>query len=123
MYDVSCGLNPSLQYQIDSNFLPDGWRSYMARAVKDKFGKPVINAGNYRDPEVVEKVLESGDVDIVGMGRGLIAEPNWVSKVQKRFSVNVSPVTLAVRATESASTARSAVPSTRLFRRAISTRS
>ena len=35
MYDVSCGLNPSLQYQIDSNFLPDGWRSYMARAVKN----------------------------------------------------------------------------------------
>lgn len=82
MYDVSCGLNPSLQYQIDSNFLPDGWRSYMARAVKDKFGKPVMNAGNYQDPEVVEKVLESGDVDIVGMGRGLIAEPNWVKKVE-----------------------------------------
>ena len=81
LYDVSCALNPSLQYQIDSNFLPDGWRSYMARAVKDKFGKPVMNAGNYRDPEVVEKVLESGDVDIVGMGRGLIAEPNWVNKV------------------------------------------
>ena len=82
MYDVSCGLNPSLQYQIDSNFLPDGWRSYMSRAVKDKFGKPVINTGNYRDPKTVEKVLESGDVDIVGMGRGLIAEPNWVKKVQ-----------------------------------------
>ena len=82
MYDVSCGLNPSLQYQIDSNFLPDGWRSYMARAVKNKFKKPVINAGNYRDPKVVEKVLESGDVDIVGMGRGLIAEPNWVKKVE-----------------------------------------
>ena len=82
MYDVSCGLNPSLQYQIDSNFLPDGWRSYMSRAVKDKFCKPVINTGNYRDPKIVEKVLESGDVDIVGMGRGLIAEPNWVKKVQ-----------------------------------------
>lgn len=81
MYDVSCGLNPSLQYQIDSNFLPDGWRSYMARAVKDKFGKPVMNAGNYRDPRIVEKVLESGDVDIVGMGRGLIADPDWVKKV------------------------------------------
>lgn len=81
LYDVSCGLNPSLQYQIDSNFLPDGWRSYMARAVKDKFGKPVMNAGNYRDPEVVEKILESGDVDIVGMGRGLIADPDWVKKV------------------------------------------
>ena len=82
LYDVSCGLNPSLQYQIDSNFLEDGWRSYMARAVKDKFGKPVMNAGNYRDPEIVEKVLEGGDVDIVGMGRGLIAEPDWVNKVE-----------------------------------------
>lgn len=81
LYDVSCGLNPSLQYQIDSNFLPDGWKSYLARAVKDKFHKPVMNAGNYRDPKVVEKVLESGDVDIIGMGRGLIAEPDWVNKV------------------------------------------
>lgn len=82
IYDVSCGLNPSLHYQIDSNFLPDGWRAYQARAVKEKFGKPVINAGNYRDPAVVEKVLESGDVDIVGMGRGLIADPEWVNKVK-----------------------------------------
>lgn len=82
IYDVSCGLNPSLQYQIDSNFLPDGWRAYQARAVKEKFGKPVINAGNYRDPAVVEKVLASGDVDIVGMGRGLIADPEWVNKVK-----------------------------------------
>lgn len=82
IYDVSCGLNPSLQYQIDSNFLLDGWRAYQARAVKEKFGKPVINAGNYRDPAVVEKVLESGDVDIVGMGRGLIADPEWVNKVK-----------------------------------------
>lgn len=81
LYDVSCALNPSLQYQIDSNFLPDGWRHYMARAVKDKFGKPVMNAGNYRDPKVVEEILESGDVDLVGMGRGLIAEPEWVNKV------------------------------------------
>lgn len=81
MYDVSCGLNPSLQYQIDSNFLPDGWRHYMARAVKDKFNKPVMNAGNYRDPKVVEEILASGDVDMVGMGRGLIAEPEWVNKV------------------------------------------
>ena len=81
MYDVSCALNPSLQYQIDSNFLPDGWRSYMSRAVKDKFNKPVMNAGNYRDPKVVEETLARGDADIIGMGRGLIADPQWVNKV------------------------------------------
>ncbi len=82
MYDVSCGLNPSLQYQIDSNFLHDGWRSYMSRAVKDKYHKPVMNMGNYRDPQVVEATLARGDADIIGMGRGLIADPQWVNKVQ-----------------------------------------
>ena len=82
MYDVSAALNPSLQYQIDSNFLPDGWKHYMARAVKDAYKKPVINAGNYRDPAVVEDVLASGDVDIVGIGRGLIADPEWIKKVE-----------------------------------------
>ncbi|MEE1227583.1 MAG: FAD-dependent oxidoreductase [Lachnospiraceae bacterium] len=83
MYDVSCGLNPSLQYQIDSNFMPDGWKHTMARAVKDAYGKPVINAGNYRDPKIVDEILATGDVDIVGIGRGLIADPNWVVKAQK----------------------------------------
>ncbi|MCC8074420.1 MAG: NAD(P)/FAD-dependent oxidoreductase [Clostridiales bacterium] len=81
MYDVSCGLNPSLQYQIDSNYLPDGWRAYMSRAVKDKYHKPVINMGNYRDPKVVEETLARGDADLIGMGRGLIADPQWVNKV------------------------------------------
>lgn len=81
MYDVSCGLNPSLQYQIDSNYLPDGWRSYMSRAVKDKYNKPVMNMGNYRDPKVVEETLARGDADLIGMGRGLIADPQWVNKV------------------------------------------
>lgn len=30
VFDVSCGLNSSLQYQIDANYLPDGWRSYLS---------------------------------------------------------------------------------------------
>lgn len=53
----------------------------MAKAVKEKFGKPVISMGNYRDPQVVEDTLARGDCDLIGMGRGLIAEPNWVHKV------------------------------------------
>ena len=49
MIDVSCGLNASIQYQIDANFLPDGWRSYMAKAVKEKYGKLCVTMGNIRD--------------------------------------------------------------------------
>ena len=35
--NVSAALNDSLQYQIDANYLEDGWRSYMAKAVKEKY--------------------------------------------------------------------------------------
>ena len=81
IFDVSCGLNGSIQYQIDANYLSDGWRSYMAKAVKEKFNKPCISMGNIRDPKVAERILADGDADLIGMGRGLIADPAWVNKV------------------------------------------
>lgn len=62
--------------------LPDGWRSYMAKAVKEKFHKIVVTSGNFRSPEITEQVLADGDADLVAMGRGLLAEPNWVNKVK-----------------------------------------
>ncbi len=81
IFDVSCGLNGSIQYQIDANYLKDGWRSYMAKAVKEKFNKPCISMGNIRDPKVAEQILADGDADLIGMGRGLIADPEWANKV------------------------------------------
>ena len=77
--------------------LEDGWRSYMAAAVKEKFAdKVVMTTGNIRDPKVAEQILEEGRADLIGMGRGLIADPEWVNKVQsgknQRY-VNVFHVT------------------------------
>ncbi len=82
VFDVSCGLNGSIQYQIDANHFPDGWRSYMEKAVKERFGKPCVTMGNIRDPHVAEDILARGDADLIGMGRGLIADPDWVNKVE-----------------------------------------
>ena len=80
--DVSCGLNGSIQYQIDANHFPDGWRSYMAKAVKERYNKPCVTMGNIRDPHVAEDILARGDADLIGIGRGLIADPEWVNKVE-----------------------------------------
>lgn len=82
IYDTSAGLNASIQYQIDANYLEDGWRSYMAKAVRDKFGKPTIAIGNIRDPKIANDILARGDADLIGMGRGLIADPDWCNKAQ-----------------------------------------
>ena len=81
MFDVSAGLNSSIQYQIDANHLADGWRAYLSRAIKDEFGKPVFIMGNIRDPKVAEDILVRGDADMIGIGRGLIADTEYVNKV------------------------------------------
>jgi 2,4-dienoyl-CoA reductase-like NADH-dependent reductase (Old Yellow Enzyme family)/NADPH-dependent 2,4-dienoyl-CoA reductase/sulfur reductase-like enzyme len=83
IFNVSAAVNDTLQFQIDQMNLPDGWRSYLAKAVKDKFHKPVIASGNFRNPTVVDRVLTEGQADLIAIGRGLIADPDWVSKVQK----------------------------------------
>ena len=80
VFDASAALNQTIQYQIDASYLADGWRSYMAKAVKDRFGKPVITMGNIRDPQVAEDILARGDADLIGLGRGLIADPDWANK-------------------------------------------
>ena len=82
IYDTSAGLNASIQYQIDANYLEDGWRSYMAKAVRDKFGKPTIAIGNIRDPKIADDILARSDADLIGIGRGLIADPDWCNKAQ-----------------------------------------
>lgn len=80
VYNVSAALNDSIQYQIDAIHLKAAWRVYMAEAVKNRFKKPVITMGNIRDPKDAEDILASGKADFIGIGRGLIAEPNWCEK-------------------------------------------
>ncbi|MCQ2491994.1 MAG: NAD(P)/FAD-dependent oxidoreductase [Lachnospiraceae bacterium] len=82
LIDVSAGSSVALQYVSDVDYLKDGWRSYMAKEIRDRYNKPVITSGNVRDPQVTEKILADGYADAVGMGRGLIADPDWVTKIQ-----------------------------------------
>ena len=80
--DASAGLVDSIYLQIDANYLEDGWRTYLATAVKEKFNKPVITTGNIRDPKVANEIVESGKADFIGMGRQFIADPSWPNKVK-----------------------------------------
>lgn len=80
--NVSAAQNDNLNFQIDQMSLEDGWKRYLSRAVRNKFHKPTVIAGNIRTPKVAEDIIASGDADLIAIGRGLIAEPEWVQKVQ-----------------------------------------
>ena len=82
VFDVSAGLTCSIQYQYDADYLPDGWKSYMSKSIKEKTGKPCQTSGNIREPEVANRILEDGEADLIAIGRGLIADPEWVNIVQ-----------------------------------------
>ena len=82
VFDVSAGLTCSIQYQYDADYLPDGWKSYMSKSIKEKTGKPCQTSGNIREPEVANRILEDGEADLIAIGRGLIADPDWVNKVE-----------------------------------------
>jgi 2,4-dienoyl-CoA reductase (NADPH2) len=57
----------------------------------DRIGKvkaatllPVIASQRIRRPEEAEDALQAGQADLIGMARGLIADPDWAKKAQGR---------------------------------------
>ena len=75
------GLTNILGMSGDGHF-PEGWKVPFAEAVKKSGVKiPVEATGSIRHPEFVEQIISEGKCDMIGMGRGLFAEPDWVNKL------------------------------------------
>ncbi|MCC6890958.1 MAG: hypothetical protein IT536_20715 [Hyphomicrobiales bacterium] len=47
------------------------------------FDTPVATAGKIDDPDDAERLVASGAVDIIGIARGLLADPDWPNKVRR----------------------------------------
>ncbi len=81
--DAHAGIYDSMHFIIPPVFLPKGVLVDLAAAVKAEAKIPVIAQGRLYDPELGESVLEEGKADFIGMARGLLADPDWVIKVQE----------------------------------------
>ncbi len=71
---------PTYKYPVAYNLpLPTEIR----RAVRAAgYSTPVVGAGRINRYEVAEGALQRGDLDLVGMARGLLADPDWPKKVR-----------------------------------------
>ena len=54
-----------------------------AEAVKRRVRVPVIAVGRFGDPKSAIAALEEERADFIALGRPLLADPNWVAKVEK----------------------------------------
>ena len=79
LLDASVGT----KYAMDVAQLPDGWRTYVAKAARERLSIPCAVMGNIRDPQMAEDILNRGDADLIVIGRGLLADPQWPLKAQR----------------------------------------
>lgn len=59
---------------------PYGFFVDIAGKIKESISIPVSTVGRIIDPAMAERILESNKADIVGLGRPLLADPDWVNK-------------------------------------------
>jgi len=74
------GSYEAMDYVFPPYYLGDACMVPAARALKEVLSIPVMAVGNLT-PENAEAVLAAGDADFVGIGRGLIADPQWAGKL------------------------------------------
>ncbi len=65
---------------IEPGTYAQGWKKYMAQAVKKAVTIPVIATCNIKDPAVAESLLEEGCCDLAAMGRAQLADADWCRK-------------------------------------------
>lgn len=65
----------------------------LAAKIKENVGIPVITVGVIRNPETAEKILQDGKADFIALGRALLADPEWVAKVQENKVEEIVPCT------------------------------
>jgi 2-enoate reductase len=72
-------------------YQPPGCMVELAAKVKKNSKLPILTVGRLQYPEVAEKVLEEGKADFIVIGRGLLADPEWVNKVASGKTAEIRP--------------------------------
>lgn len=57
---------------------PPGFKSHLARRVKEAAGVPVISVGRYTDPYFMDEVIARGDTDMIAVARQHLADPDFL---------------------------------------------
>jgi len=82
--------NPS--YIQSHVYPPAAWAEMSGEFVK-AVDLPVAYTGRVTTPEVAERVLAAGQAHIVGVARGLLADPEWVLKAEQDRAIDIRPCT------------------------------
>ena len=89
---VSTGVHESLDAFTKTSpglFDEDGCNAHYAAIIKKHVKTPVATVGAHTDPEKMEQLLASGAVDVIEIGRGLMADPDMPIKARRGEDENI----------------------------------
>jgi 2,4-dienoyl-CoA reductase-like NADH-dependent reductase (Old Yellow Enzyme family) len=49
---------------------------------------PVFANGKLHEPNKAEEIIKKGEADVITIGTGALANPDWVNKVQRDGTIN-----------------------------------
>lgn len=81
--DVSQGCYDALAYTVPPYYYPQKVNVYNASQIKKHTNIPMIVAGRINNPDAAEEVLEMGLADFIGLGRPMLADPDFINKTME----------------------------------------
>jgi 2,4-dienoyl-CoA reductase (NADPH2) len=91
---LSCGAGipspgPGFATPVAPGRLPHGLEVHLASTVKQRVTIPVMTANRIVTPQEAEEILSQGKADLIGIGRGVISDPEWPNKAREGREGNI----------------------------------
>jgi len=88
---ISGGDYHQLIHLVSPMTIPEGHHVWASAAVKKEVNLPIIASGSILTPEFAEEILGSGKSDFIALGRSLLADPDWIKKLNERRPEDIRP--------------------------------
>lgn len=82
-FNCDAGSFSSYWMEIPPFTVPEGYFQELNARLKENSDLPVVAFGRIKRPELAEKILASGEADLIGMARQLIADPDTPEKIRE----------------------------------------
>jgi 2-enoate reductase len=90
-HHVDAGCKENSWWPHPPMYQPLGCMLDISEKVRRISAKPVVAVGRLDRPVIAEKALTDGKADFIALGRGLLADPEWVNKVSNNRIETIIP--------------------------------
>jgi len=83
MIQVSAGNDATPEWICQPMFMEKACLSGFAGEIKKNVNLPIMTVGRINDPLIADEIIEKGIADLIGIGRGLLADPEMPKKARE----------------------------------------